>query len=290
MNDNQIQFSNLENLPNLESLTGITTDTAIIDLNDPLGTSHYTYTEHCNISKDIRDAIEYDLGLQRLLAQGWQEESSVYWIMKIFQAESCPNKKLALLHMAQEEHSHFMMFINLAKILYPATNPTLKYAELRTSLDSVNSYTIFKHFHGEVIIATELKYDIKNTNNMLYRNAMKFILAEESTHISAANKFKVNPTDRKKIASINYLFARMTVHQGMNYYNLERYKTIFKKYNVNYDEQSQYIKQSQKSKDYVTSVITGMFNLARSLNIIEHDNFEKYLDDAKITERYNAYL
>jgi len=146
MNNNQIKFSNLENLPNLKSLTGISRDTTIIDLNDPLGTSHYTYTEHCNLSKDLRDTIEYELGLQRLLTQ------------------------------------------------------------------------------------------------------------------------------------------------GMNHYSSNRYKKIFKKYNIDYYEMLPAIKQSQKSKDYVVSVIKGMFNLAKSLNIIEHDDFEKYLDDAKITERYNAYL
>jgi len=282
----------------LADLSQFKKQSLIVNEDDPLGLSNYSYFEHCSVDPVVLKKIEHEVDLNVLAHICMIEETSAYWLFHVAEKIESPIQRGKLLKVGSEEYEHFLLFTNLLVSTYPNYDTTSLIEKMRNfNFDMVEKDKeiedlIMVHFLGEATIPSEMKHIYKETTNEQYRNTLRQALVQEADHMVMAKYFKemLNQSAKNgRRKQIIYLLARLIVKAGVNIICYAQYKESFEKYRINYENIVDDIRKSRRSKDSVTSSIEGLFQLAKLLDFAD-DDFDKFLHQCKITDTYKYYI
>jgi rubrerythrin len=263
---------------------------------DPFGLKNYSYFEFCQIDEQVLEKIEYEVNSKVFANISMIEEISSYWLIYIANNISDPIIKHKLYKLSAEEYEHFLLFTNVLINSFPDVDAEELISEMRdvnfkyANSDKPISDLIMTHFIGECTVPSELKHLYKETTNDFLRGTLKTVLAQEADHMILARNLKVllgDISNRQKV--IISMLAQIVVKYGFGFSYCYAYLSTLDKYNIKYDDLSSSIKKSQRSKQVVCSTIDSLFHLAKLLNLAD-DNFESFLVDCKIEDKYKEYI
>lgn len=271
-----------------------------IDFSNPFGLEHYSFFSECDISRDIVRKVEYNIEYNRLLLRCWTEEASVYWLNVLFNLETSPMRKNAIMSIMNDEHYHFMLFLNLLRLMYPETDLVSEYANVRNkfavsgeTVGLLDKFTpleiIFNHLKGEVYIESEFKYQYKETTSKLYKLALKKIFTDEVHHVGYSSTFAdlfsaddIKEEYKRKV----FVAVKSLVRKGMHLFDLYNFKEEFLKHGININDYHSVIKKSLRSRRFVINTIEGLYLFSKNIGILGYDDFSRFLAEAQAEQYY----